>query len=193
MKKNSLLLMLVLSFALLQSCGRKTEEQTDANAIEATTDEVTAQEDRATKRARIETARIEKQEQRRLAAIEKAKTAPTFKDASGKIVYNKAEIDPTFVGGDKAMMDYLHDNLTYPEEAQKDGIEGTVFVDFIVDEKGLVRQVTATEVVGDEINQSLKDEAVRVVTAMPAWVAGTQHGKAVDAYFSVPITFQLSN
>lgn len=192
MKKNSALLMLVLSFALLQSCGRKTEENS-ANAIEATTDEVNAQEDRAAKRARIETVRIEKLEQRRLAAIEKAKTAPTFKDESGKIVYNKAEIDPAYVGGDKAMLEYLRDNLTYPEEAQNNGIEGTVFVDFIVDEKGLVRQVTATDVVGDEINQSLKDEAVRVVTAMPAWVAGTQHGKAVDAYFSVPITFQLSN
>ena len=52
--------MLVLSFALLQSCARKTEEQSDANGIEATTDEVKAQEDRATKRARIETARIQK-------------------------------------------------------------------------------------------------------------------------------------
>lgn len=193
MKKYSPLLLLVLSFALLQSCGRKTEETSDVNSIEATTDEVKDQEDRATKRARIETARIEKMEQRRLAAIEKAKEAPTFKDASGKIVYNKAEIDPTFIGGEKAMMEYLRDNLTYPEDAQKSGIEGTVFVDFIVDEKGLVRQVTATDVVGDEINQSLKDEAVRVVTAMPAWVAGTQRGQAVDASYSIPITFQLTN
>jgi TonB family protein len=192
MKKNSPLLMLVFAFALLQSCGPKAEENSDATEMEATS-EANAQEARMAKRDKIEAARVEKLEQRRLAAIEKAKTELTYKDASGKIIYNKAEIDPTFVGGDKAMMEYLRDNLTYPEEAQKNGVEGTVFVDFIVDEKGAIRGVTATDVTNDEMDQSLMEEAVRVVTAMPNWVAGTQRGKAVDASYSVPITFQLSN
>ncbi len=192
MKKNSPLLMLVFAFALLQSCGPKTEDSA-ATEMEASTNEAQATEDRATKRARIEAARVEKIEQRRLAAIEKAKTSPTYKDASGKVIYNKAEVDPTFVGGDGAMMTYLKDNLTYPELAQKNGVEGTVFVDFVVDEKGAIREVLATDVTSDDIDQSLKAEAIRVVSAMPNWVAGTQHGKAVAASFSVPITFQLSN
>jgi TonB family protein len=192
MKKNSPLLMLVFAFVLLQSCGPKAEENSDATEMEATS-EANAQEARIAKREKIEAARVEKLEQRRLAAIEKAKTELTYKDASGKVIYNKAEIDPTFVGGDKAMMEYLRDNLTYPEEAQKNGVEGTVFVDFIVDEKGAIRGVTATDVTNDEMDQSLMEEAVRVVTAMPNWVAGTQRGKAVDASYSVPITFQLSN
>lgn len=72
-------------------------------------------------------------------------------------------------------------------------MEGTVFVDFIVGAKGVIREVVATDVTNDEMDQSLKAEAIRVVTAMPNWVAGTQHGKAVDTSFSVPITFQLSN
>ena len=167
MKKNSPLLMLVFAFALLQSCGPKAEE--------------------------IEAARIEKLKQRRLATIEKANASLTYKDASGKVIYNKAEVDPTYVGGDKEMMAYLRDNLTYPEIAQKNGVEGTVFVDFIVDKNGAIREVFATDVTNDEMDDSLRAEAIRVVTGMPNWVAGTQHGKAVEANYSVPITFQLSN
>jgi protein TonB len=192
MKKNSPLLMLVFAFVLLQSCGPKAEDNSDATEMEATS-EANTQEDRMAKREKIEAARVEKLEQRRLAAMEKAKTALTYKDASGKVIYNKAEVDPTYVGGDKEMMAYLRDNLTYPEIAEKNGVEGTVFVDFIVDQKGAIREVVATDVTNDEMDQSLKSEAIRVVTAMPNWVAGTQHGKSVDTGFSVPITFRLSN
>jgi periplasmic protein TonB len=192
MKKNSPLLMLVFAFALLQSCGPKAEENSDATEMEATS-EANVQEDRMAKREKIEAARTEMLEQRRLAAIEKANASLTYKDASGKVIYNKAEVDPTYMGGDKEMMAYLRDNLTYPEIAQKNGVEGTVFVDFIVDQKGAIREVVATDVTNDEMDQSLTAEAIRVVTAMPNWVAGTQHGKAVNANYSVPITFQLSN
>ncbi len=185
--------MLVFAFVLLQSCEPKKSEDNSATMAEIeAADEAKAQEDRIAKRTKIEAARVEKLEQRRLAAIEKAKTANTYKDAKGKLVYNKAEVDPAFVGGDKAMMAYLRDNLIYPEEAQKKGVEGTVFIDFIVDEKGAVREVVATDVVGDEIDESLKAEAIRVVTSMPNWAAGTQRGKAVDASYSIPITFQLN-
>jgi periplasmic protein TonB len=90
------------------------------------------------------------------------------------------------------MMEYLRANLTYPDQAQRDGVEGTIFVDFIIDKNGSVRDIIATDVVGENIDQALKDEAVRVVTGMPTWVPGTQRGVAVDARYSVPITFQLN-
>lgn len=192
MKKNLPLLMLVFAFVLLQSCGPKAEDNADVTEMEATT-EANTQEDRMAKREKIEAARIEMLENRRLASIEKANASLTYKDASGIVIYNKAEVDPTYMGGDKEMMAYLRDNLTYPEIAQKNGVEGTVFVDFIVDQKGAIRQVVASDVTNDEMDQSLTAEAIRVVTAMPKWIAGTQHGKAVDANYSVPITFQLSN
>lgn len=150
-------------------------------------------EDVAAKRAMIEEARAKKQEERMQAVAAKAKESLTYTDESGKVVYNKAEIDPSFTGGDKAMMTYLRDNLQYPKAAEDKGVEGTVFVNFIVDEKGNVRQVVASDVVGDDIDQLLTKEAVRVVTAMPVWVAGRQHGKDVDVNFSIPITFRLSN
>lgn len=192
MKKTLFLLMLAFAFALLQSCGPKSEDNSDANATEAATKQAQAEEERINKRNRMETARVAKLEERRLAAIEKAKTEPTYTDASGKVIYNKAEVDPTFVGGDNAMMEYLRANLTYPDQAQRDGVEGTIFVDFIIDQKGNVSNIVATDVVGENIDQALKDEAVRVVTGMPTWVPGTQRGKPVDARYSVPITFQLN-
>jgi TonB family protein len=88
---------------------------------------------------------------------------------------------------------YLKENLKYPAEARTKGIEGTVFVDFVIDEKGNVREVVATDVVGENVDLSLKEESVRVVASMPGWKAGLQHGKAVDASFSIPITFEIQN
>ena len=203
MIKSLQIVVLLCAFAILQSCGPKSTE--DSSALDSTTTsdlndaaenasvEMEASEDVAVKRAKIEKQRVEKEEQRALAVAEKAKASLTYKDASGKTVYNKAEVDPAFTGGDKEMRKYLRENLKYPEAARDKGIEGTVFVEFIVDEKGNVREVVASDVVGEDVDQALKDESVRVVTAMPQWVAGRQRGKSVDASFSIPITFELSN
>jgi TonB family protein len=202
MNKSLQVVVLLCAFALLQSCGPKSSEDsstmdstatiTDADSENAPA-ELAAVEDVAVKRARIEKERVEKAEQRALAVAEKAKANLTYKDASGKIVYNKAEVDPAFTGGEKEMRKYLRQNLKYPEAARDKGVEGTVFVEFVVDASGNVREVVAADVVGEDVDQALKDESVRVVTAMPKWVAGRQHGKSVDASFSIPISFELSN
>ena len=202
MIKSLQVVVLSCAFVLLQSCGLKSSE--DSSTLDSTTTdgaivaenvpgEMAATEDVTVKRARIENERVEKAEQRALAVAEKAKANLTYKDASGKIVYNKAEVDPAFTGGDKEMRKYLRENLKYPEAARDRGVEGTVFVEFVVDATGNVREVVASDVVGDNVDQELKDESVRVVTAMPKWVAGQQRGKSVDASFSLPITFELSN
>jgi len=204
MKTTFRLLILVCTVAVWQSCGTKTTEDTTesteytTDTLDLTTEELPSENSNsnndmaASKREAIEKASIEKEEQRRLAAIELAKTTPTYKDKSGKIVYNKAEVDPSFTGGNREMNKYLRDNLKYPKQAEDNGIEGTVFVDFIVDDRGNVHEVTASDVVGEDVDLMLKNEAVRVVASMPAWVPGTQRGKAVDTRFSIPITFQLN-
>ncbi|MEJ0054998.1 MAG: energy transducer TonB [Bacteroidota bacterium] len=86
------------------------------------------------------------------------------------------------------MAKYLSDNLMYPETAKQDEVEGTVFVDFVVGQDGAVRNVVTTD---DGVDQSLRMEAIRVVSNMPKWVAGKQGGKAVPVYYNVPITFVL--
>lgn len=191
MKKIMYMIAIVCTMTVWQNCGTK-ESTTSAKASEASTLETKKAEARAAKRASLEKTRAEKAEQRRLAYLELYKTSPTYKAPSGKVIYYKAEVDPAYNGGEKAMMDYLRENLRYPQAAQDKEIEGTVFVDFVVDQNGYVTDVTGSDVVGEDADVLLMEEAVRVVASMPKWVAGTQRGVAVDTRFSVPITFALN-
>lgn len=170
----------------MQACGA--EKSSKENVVETpVVTQLTATE----RRAKIENDRKERMERWRVQYDERGKTTPTYTDADGNLVYNKAEIDPAFTGGDKAMVQYLKDNLKYPKEAEDEGLEGTVFVDFVVNKNGQVREALVMNTPGEDVDSGLRMEAIRVVTSMPAWVAGRQHGKAVDVNFSIPITFQM--
>lgn len=195
MKKNIQLVILLAAFAVWQGCESKSEKAADeSRAIaEAQAAETKKADELAAKRALIIKASALKAEERARAAAERARLTPTYKDAFGNTVYFKAEIDPSYNGGDGAMAKYLRDNLKYPEEARDKGQQGTVFVDFVVDSKGRVREVVASDVVGENVDISLKEEAVRVVASMQGWNAGLQQAKAVDVSFSIPITFELVN
>jgi TonB family protein len=199
MKNIITLCVLASSLIIGQSCARKTDESKieltagESKKATATLVKLKTRDEIAATRAKIAKASAEKEAQRRLAMAEKAKATPTYKDASGRIVYNKAEVDPSYTGGFDELAKYLKDNLMYPEAAREKGYEGTVFVDFIVDEKGKIRNVVASDVVGEDVDISFKEESVRVVAAMPGWKAGRQNGKSVDASYSIPITFHLEN
>ncbi len=191
MKTSLKIFVFACALVVWQGCGSKSNETTDDTSVAEVSAE-TQEENSIAKQARLEKERADRAEQRRLAAIEKAKASPSYTDAMGKLIYNKAEIDPAYPGGNAAMMKYLNDNISYPKAARDNGIEGTMFVDFVVDENGNVTDVTVLDFVGDE-DRALKDEAIRLVKSMPKWLAGTQHGKTVSATFSIPITFQLTN
>jgi TonB family protein len=193
--KNIIILCVLVSALIAQSCGKTKFEGNTAEPEKATAKLVKLKtpEEIAATRAKIAKASAEKEAQRKLAIAEKAKVTPTYKDDSGKIVYYLAEVDPSYTGGFDELRKYLRDNLTYPEVARENGYEGTVFVDFVVDEKGRIRNVMASDVVGENVDVSFKAESVRVVAAMPGWKAGRQNGKPVDTSFSIPITFQLEN
>jgi TonB family protein len=192
--KNIIILYLLVSALIIgQSCASKTDEKAESQEASSKMVALKTSNERAATRAKIAKASAEKEAQRKLAIAEKAKATPTYKDASGKTVYYKAEVDPSYTGGLDELRKYLKDNLVYPAEAREKGYEGTVFVDFTVDEKGRIRDVVASDVVGEDVDISFKEESVRVVAAMPGWKAGRQHGESVDASFSIPITFQLEN
>jgi TonB family protein len=193
MKTIFKIFIVLISVAVAQGCDSKATEAKyaaiDKASVEAS--DLKKTEARAAKKARLQKANEERVAARNLALQEKLKISLTFKDPAGRTVYNKAEIDPSFAGGMDEMRKYLKDNLKYPEAAKEKEFEGTVFVDFVVDEKGRVREVVASDVVGEDVDFSLKEESVRVVAAMPLWAPGTQHGKAVDTSFSIPITFEI--
>lgn len=185
MKKISNILMIASVLMIVQACGGGSEEKSEAP------DNKEAEISMTDKTARFEKERKERAEQRRINRLELAANSPTYTDASGELVYIMGEIDPSFIGGNKAMMNYIKSNVTYPEGAEERGDEGTVFVDFVVGKDGAVRGVEITGAESIAVDQSLRNEAIRVVASMPAWTPGSQKGTPVNVKFSIPITFQL--
>ncbi len=85
--------------------------------------------------------------------------------------------------------EYLQNNMHYPDEARKNNIQGRVIVKFIVDELGNIVDVHTIRGIGGGCDE----EAQRVVAAMPKWKPGTQNGKLVKVYFTLPINFVLED
>jgi TonB family protein len=191
MKTNLNIFILAVVLLATQACGPKSEKASEEAVATDVPVENTVVLTLAEKRAKLEEERAAQAERRRIAFEERVKSSPYYTDAKGNVVFNKAEVDPTFVGGDDAMMKYLKENIVFPKDAEEKGLEGTVFVDFVIGANGTVREVSVTDAVGEDVDQSFRNEAVRVVTAMPKWIAGRQNGKSVDVNFSLPVTFQL--
>jgi protein TonB len=97
------------------------------------------------------------------------------------------EQKPEYPGGLSALYRYLSGNLKYPDVARKDGIEGTVLVQFIVDRDGALLEPTVSR----SIQKDLDAEALRVVRRMPAWTPGIREGLPVKFRFTLPVTFRL--
>ena len=104
-----------------------------------------------------------------------------------KKVFDVVEQMPHFPGGDAALMQFLRENIKYPETAEKNGIQGRVICTFVVENDGSVTNVQILRSVDD----LLDEEAVRVIQAMPKWVPGKQNGEPVFVKYTLPITFKL--
>ena len=102
-------------------------------------------------------------------------------------VYETVEQMPQFPGGTTGLMQYLAKNVKYPADAQKEGIQGKVFVQIIVDENGKVSNAKIVQ----GISPSLDAEALRVAYNMPQWRPGIKDGKPVSVKYAFPINFQL--
>ncbi|MGN7822517.1 TonB family protein [Chitinophaga sp. 22536] len=103
-------------------------------------------------------------------------------------IFTFVEKPPTYDGGEDALARYLSGNILYPKEAQAKGTSGTVFVQFVVDKEGFVKDV---HTVGAPKGNGLEEEAIRVVNAMPRWHAGQQNGRNVNVQFNLPIRFTM--
>jgi len=101
--------------------------------------------------------------------------------------YAVVEQMPEFPGGDLALRKYLANSVKYPVVAPENGIQGKVFVSFVVDRDGGISNVK----VARGIDESLDKEAMRVVKSMPKWIPGKQNGQPVRVSFTVPINFVL--
>ena len=103
-------------------------------------------------------------------------------------VFIVVEQMPTFMAeGYKDFREYIAKNIRYPEEAAQNGIQGKVYVQFIVEPDGTLSNIKVIR----GLAPSIDEEAIRVVKSSPKWQPGTQRGKPVKTQFTVPIVFAL--
>ncbi|MBP5340556.1 MAG: M56 family metallopeptidase [Prevotella sp.] len=135
---------------------------------------------------------------------------------SDEAVFDVCEQMPSFPGGEAKLMEFISRNIKYPEVATKNGVQGRVIMKFIVEKDGslsnikvlenpktsVANMVVVTAYMDEKQRQdaeghnagvqSLRDEAIRVVKAMPRWTPGKQKGKAVRCNFIIPVTYRLN-
>lgn len=105
-----------------------------------------------------------------------------------EVIFTIVEENPSFPGGDEARMRYLAQNIKYPQMARESGIQGIVFVTFVVERDGNITDVRLLRGIGGGCDE----EAIRVVKGMPRWTPGKQRGQPVRVQFNLPIRFTLN-
>ncbi|MBD3638120.1 MAG: energy transducer TonB [Crocinitomicaceae bacterium] len=94
---------------------------------------------------------------------------------------------PEFPGGETAMFEFIQKNINYPELPKDMGIEGIVYVHFVVNRDGSVSELLTSKAPHDDLSR----EAKRVVGSMPKWIPGEHMGKTVRVRYTLPIHFKL--
>jgi TonB family protein len=119
-------------------------------------------------------------------------SCPTFEPIEFKAdtIYDFAAVMPEFPGGQQALMNFLKTNLVYPEDAKELGIEGKVFVSFVIFEDGSVQHVSILR--GINGNISCEKEVLRLIKRMPLWIPGqNEFGEKIKARMKIPVVFRL--
>lgn len=115
---------------------------------------------------------------------------PVIDDEGGEgesEVFIIVEDMPEFPGGEAALRKWIFDHVKYPPIAAENGIQGKVYVQFVVDKDGTITNAK----VARPVDPALDQEALRVVNMLPKWKPGKQRGKPVRVSYTVPINFQL--
>ena len=102
-------------------------------------------------------------------------------------VFVFADEHPSFPGGDAARIKYFKDSIQYPKEAEEKGLEGSVYVTFVIEVDGSITHVRLLKGIGSGCDE----EAIRATQDMPNWIAAKKNGENVRAQFNIPIRFVL--
>ena len=132
----------------------------------------------------------EEQQQPQAKVVKKGKkvVVKAKKPEEAEKPFDVVEQMPEFPGGMPELMKFLQENVKYPEEAMKNGIQGRVVVQFIVEKDGSISEAKVIK----KVNELLDAEALRVIGEMPKWTPGKQKGQEVRVKFVLPVTFRLS-
>lgn len=119
------------------------------------------------------------------------KSAPEKQNEPDEVpeeVFMVVEEMPQFPGSEKALMEFIYQNVRYPERAKENSIQGRVIVKFAVMADGKVSRISVLKGVDPDID----NEAIRVISLLPEWKPGLQGGKPVNVWYNVPVTFTLN-
>ena len=123
-------------------------------------------------------------------------TEDTKVDAVTVVEEVKEEVDEIFTvveetaapkGGMPAFYNYISEKMKYPAQARRMGVEGKVFVQFVIGKDGSITDVKVIKGIG----AGCDEEAARVMQGAPPWNPGKQRGKAVKQRYTLPIQFKL--
>lgn len=111
-----------------------------------------------------------------------------IEDKEEDVVYDFVQEQPSFIGGNPALFQYLNEAIEYPVIAIENGEEGRVLCSFIVNKNGSISEVRIVR----GVSPTLDREAVHVLKSMPAWKPGKQNGISVKVKLTIPVVFRLS-
>lgn len=111
------------------------------------------------------------------------------RDEIGDGIYTFVEETPKFPGGDSALYMFICMNLSYPDEAREQKIEGNVLLSFVIEKDGSVSNIKKIT----DIGGGCGDAAVEMLSKMPKWKPARYHGKPVRFEFQLPLLFQLDD
>ena len=103
-------------------------------------------------------------------------------------IYDIVDQMPKFPGGEQAMFEFIGKNVKYPQKAKDEGVQGRVFIQFVVEKDGSINEVKLLRGIGGGCDE----EALRVVKAMPKWEPGMHKGEHVRVSYCLPIFFKLN-
>ncbi|MBO4723236.1 MAG: energy transducer TonB [Muribaculaceae bacterium] len=109
-------------------------------------------------------------------------------DYDGVMEYDNAKYPPEYPGGNEGLMKFLSENIKYPKSAEKNGVQGTVVLQFVVEKSGAISNVKVVK----SVDKALDNEAVRVVKRMKHFIPGyDQDHAAVRVLYTLPVKFIL--
>ena len=133
-------------------------------------------------------------------AVKEEPVTPVKYDEPEEKVFSVIEQQPSFRGGQKALIEFFNTNIKYPEEVTQEGIHGRVMVTFVINEDGtldgfkviksILRNSEDNVCTDSTLTRLFEEEALRVCRLMPRWAPGKQNGKAMKVRYSIPITFK---
>ena len=115
------------------------------------------------------------------------KTVVSNETHQNEEAFDVVEQMPEYPGGINALIQYMSENIQYPDDARKQMIQGRVMVAFVIDKDGSITKAGVVK----SVYPSLDAEALRVVKAMPKWTPGRQKGQVVRVKFTIPINFSI--